>query len=115
MAGPQARKLGLTYLFISHDLSMVRHLSDRVAVMYLGRIVELATADDLFRAPAHPYTQALLSAVPAPVRGDAAMPGRIVLQGAPPDPSRPPGGCSSTPVPVCDGRVPRADSGSCAT
>ena len=93
-------RLGLTYLFIGHDLSMVRHLSDRVAVMYLGRIVELATTADLFRSPRHPYTRALLSAIPAPARGDAAgrpIVARIVLQGAPPDPSMPPTGCAFHP------------------
>ena len=89
-------RLGLTYLFIGHDLSMVRHLSDRVAVMYLGRIVELAPTAELFRTPRHPYTQALLSAIPAPAReADAAA--RIVLQGAPPDPACPPAGCSFHP------------------
>ena len=89
-------RLGLTYLFIGHDLSMVRYLSDRVAVMYLGRIVELAPADRLFRVPQHPYTQALLSAVPVPARSGAATT-RTVLQGRPPDPSHPPPGCTFNP------------------
>jgi len=94
-------RLGLTYLFIGHDLSMVRHISDRVAVMYLGQIVELAATADLFAAPAHPYTLALLSAVPVPARGGGGAT-RVVLPGAPPDPSNPPPGCRFHP------RCPRA-------
>ena len=82
---------GLAYLFISHDLSVVRHIADRIAVMYLGRIVELADTEALFQAPRHPYTRALLSAVPEPVVGRDRE--RVVLQGEPPSPMNPPPGC----------------------
>jgi oligopeptide/dipeptide ABC transporter ATP-binding protein len=85
--------LGLTYLFIAHDLSMVRHISDRVAVMYLGRIVELGGTDDLFRSPLHPYTKALLSAIPVPDPSQAVGPGGLTLEGDPPSPAAPPAGC----------------------
>ncbi len=85
--------LGLTYLFIAHDLSMVRHISDRVAVMYLGRIVELGNRDDVFERPLHPYTQALLAAMPIPKPGADGRKKRPNLQGDIPSPAAPPSGC----------------------
>ncbi|WP_318248234.1 ABC transporter ATP-binding protein [Xinfangfangia pollutisoli] len=87
-------KLGLTYLFISHDLSMVRHLATRVAVMYLGRIAELSNSAALYANPLHPYTQALLSAVNEPDPELAARRNRIILTGDVPSPANPPAGCT---------------------
>ncbi len=87
------QEFGLTYVFISHDLSVVRHVSDRIAVMYLGKIVELAPTDELFELTRHPYTRSLLSALPAPDPDTADSRERIVLAGDVPNPTRPPSGC----------------------
>lgn len=87
------QKMGLTYLFIAHDLSMVRYISDRVAVMYLGSMMELADSDELYERPLHPYTKALLSTIPIPDPKIQKDRQRIVLQGDVPSPIHPPKGC----------------------
>lgn len=87
------KEMGLTYLFIAHDLSMVKHISDRIGVMYLGKLVEVADANILYENPIHPYTQALLSAIPIPDPDVAKKSERVVLEGDVPSPLNPPSGC----------------------
>jgi oligopeptide transport system ATP-binding protein len=96
-------ELGLTYLFISHDLSVVEYISDRVAVMYLGEIVELAASQELYKNPLHPYTHALLSSIPSldPTRKRK----RILLQGDVPSPINPPKVAAFHPLSLCQGRL----------
>jgi len=105
------RELELTLLFISHDLSMVRHISNRIAVLYLGRIVELADNADLFKSPMHPYTRALISAVPIPDPRLERQRQRIILDGEIPSPMHPPSGCTFHPrcaerIDICQKVVP---------
>ena len=99
------QRLNLTYVFVAHDLSVVRQVSTRIAVMYLGSIVEIGVAEDIFARPAHPYTEALMSAVPKPVHANGVTRNRIVLTGDVPSPINPPEGCRFHPrCPVAQNR-----------
>jgi oligopeptide transport system ATP-binding protein len=105
------KKMGLTYLFIAHDLSMVRHISTRVAVMYLGKLMELADRNEVYEDPLHPYTQALLSAIPIPDPKLEEKRKRIILTGDVPSPANPPSGCvfhtrCMYAEPVCTDKIP---------
>jgi len=104
------KEFGLTYLYISHDLSAVKHMSDRVAVMYVGKLVELAPAKEIYKNPLHPYTEALLSAIPIPGRKKREK--RIILKGSVPTPIDPPPGCRFNPrcpykQPICEKEYPK--------
>jgi len=103
------KELDLTYLFISHNLSVVEHISDRIAVMYLGKIVEISKSSDLYMKPLHPYTKALFSAVPVPDPTQKRQ--RIILKGDIPSPINPPGGCHfhtrcQEKMDICDKKMP---------
>ena len=105
------KEMGLTYLFIAHDLSMVRHISNRVGVMYLGKIVELSDRNNVYQSPQHPYTRALLSAVPVPDPRVEAQRKRIILSGELPSPANPPSGCPfhtrcNMAIDTCSQKVP---------
>ncbi|WP_433235603.1 ABC transporter ATP-binding protein [Actinomadura nitritigenes] len=93
LLGELQRELGLAYVFIAHDLAAVRHISDRIAVMYLGKVVETGDEEQIYEHPTHPYTQALLSAVPVPDPDAPGWAGQILLEGEPPSPLDPPSGC----------------------
>ena len=100
-------EFGLAYLFVAHDLSVVRHVSDRIAVMYLGKLMEVSPAEELYTKPIHPYTSALLGAVPIPDPRENRERERIILSGEPPNPIDPPAGACSTPA----ARAPRTSAG----
>jgi oligopeptide transport system ATP-binding protein len=109
-----SREMQLTLIFISHDLSVVKHISDRIAVMYLGRIVEVGPATQVFTQPLHPYTKALVSAVPIPDPEREQQRQRVILSGDPPSPLNPPAGCAFHPrcahaQPACAQKIPRLE------